>query len=72
VLPDRRRLEAIVAEAEARLADAPEIALPPHWGGYRVRPRSIEFWQGQRSRLHDRLRYERDDGGAWSIVRLAP
>lgn len=44
---------------------------PPHWGGYRVVPRSIEFWQGRADRLHDRLLYTRD-GAAWRIERLAP
>jgi len=44
---------------------------PPHWGGYRVLPEAIEFWQGRRNRLHDRLLYTRE-AGAWKIVRLAP
>jgi pyridoxamine 5'-phosphate oxidase len=51
----------------------PEGAVPPppYWGGYRVTPSWVEFWQGRRSRLHDRLRYERR-GDAWAIERLAP
>jgi pyridoxamine 5'-phosphate oxidase len=50
-----------------------EIPLPPNWGGYRVTPETVEFWQGRRSRLHDRLRYRRDaKTGEWSVERLAP
>ena len=45
---------------------------PPHWGGYRLVPDRFEFWQGRRSRLHDRLRYQREDGGNWVRERLAP
>ena len=48
-----------------------EIPLPDFWGGYRVVPQSIEFWQGRESRLHDRLIYERNDDG-WDISRLSP
>ena len=48
-----------------------EVPLPPQWGGYRVSPETVEFWQGRRSRLHDRLRYRRDKDG-WIIERLAP
>jgi pyridoxamine 5'-phosphate oxidase len=49
-----------------------EIPLPPHWGGYRVRPDTIEFWQGRTNRLHDRFRYQRQADGLWTIERLAP
>jgi pyridoxamine 5'-phosphate oxidase len=50
-----------------------EIPLPPHWGGYRVVPETVEFWQGRRSRLHDRLRYRRDPKtNEWIVERLAP
>ena len=48
------------------------IPLPPNWGGYRVAPETIEFWQGRRSRLHDRLRYRRDQEGGWLVERLSP
>lgn len=48
-----------------------EVPLPPHWGGWRLVPETVEFWQGRRSRLHDRLRYRRDQDG-WLIERLAP
>lgn len=47
------------------------VPLPPQWGGYRLAPDAVEFWQGRRSRLHDRLRYRRE-GGAWVVERLAP
>jgi pyridoxamine 5'-phosphate oxidase len=49
-----------------------EVPLPPHWGGYRLEPATVEFWQGRRSRLHDRLRYRRDPGSGWVVERLAP
>lgn len=48
------------------------IQRPPHWGGYRVKPVRIEFWQGRSSRLHDRLLYTLTEGGSWKIERLAP
>jgi len=51
--------------------DGKEVPLPPHWGGWRVVPQSVEFWQGRRSRLHDRLRYRRETDGTWAIERLA-
>lgn len=69
VLADREALEHAFEKAKAEHGDSP--AAPPHWGGYVVRPAVIEFWQGRRSRLHDRLRYTRTDGG-WKIERLSP
>jgi pyridoxamine 5'-phosphate oxidase len=67
---DRAALESRYAELAAKYAGGP-VPLPPFWGGYRVAPESIEFWQGRKSRLHDRLVYTRR-GGAWSRSRLAP
>jgi pyridoxamine 5'-phosphate oxidase len=48
------------------------VPLPPHWGGYRLNPETVEFWQGRRNRLHDRLRYRREADGSWIVERLAP
>jgi pyridoxamine 5'-phosphate oxidase len=73
VLADRAELEARFAEAEERFGDA-EVPCPPYWGGYRLVPEEIELWQGRRSRMHDRLRYQRDRAApnGWQIVRLSP
>lgn len=73
VIPNREALEARVRELEAQYADpAVRVPRPPFWGGYRVIPDVIEFWQGRPSRLHDRLRYRRDASDAWVIERLSP
>jgi pyridoxamine 5'-phosphate oxidase len=70
----RAELEARYSEAEARYAHAGEsVPRPEHWGGYRLAPETLEFWQGRRSRMHDRVRYRRHpDTGGWIIDRLAP
>jgi pyridoxamine 5'-phosphate oxidase len=70
VLGSREELERLVAEAADRFAGG-GVPRPPHWGGFVVRPETVEFWQGRRSRLHDRFRYAREDAG-WRIDRLAP
>ena len=67
----RAELEVRVAELETRFADG-EVPRPPGWGGYRVVPDEIEFWQHREDRLHDRLRYVRNRDGTWSIDRLQP
>ncbi|MFN8050078.1 MAG: pyridoxamine 5'-phosphate oxidase [Acidimicrobiales bacterium] len=72
VLRDRADLEARVAAAEERFADADVIPRPSNWGGYRIEPDQFEFWQGRPSRLHDRLRYRLDLHGHWIVDRLAP
>ena len=69
VIGDRGMLEERYAQAEQRYGATPPR--PAHWGGYRVVPESIEFWQGRPNRLHDRLLYKKGAGG-WEIVRLAP
>ena len=66
----RGELDGLVDDAAERF-DSESMSRPPHWGGYVLRPDSVEFWQGQVARLHDRFRYTREDEG-WRIERLAP
>ena len=70
VLPDRETLESSFEHVKARFGD--NVPCPPEWGGYRVTPELMEFWQGRPGRLHDRLLYTRQDDGAWTRSRLAP
>jgi pyridoxamine 5'-phosphate oxidase len=70
VLPSRDVLEAEVEAVTQRFAEG-EVPLPDHWGGFRVVPEEIEFWQGRSSRLHDRIQYRRE-AGAWVKRRLSP
>jgi pyridoxamine 5'-phosphate oxidase len=68
IIPNREHLEKQFAEFEKKFVD--DVPLPPHWGGFRLIPEQFEFWQGRESRLHDRICYNKKDGG-WEIVRLA-
>ncbi|MGW1056851.1 pyridoxamine 5'-phosphate oxidase [Micromonospora rubida] len=79
VVPDRAALDAGYRAAAERFAGVESIPAPPDWGGLRVRPETVEFWQGRASRLHDRLRFRRAgaspgtaDDGEWVVERLAP
>ena len=67
----RAELDARQGDVEARFDGVEAVPRPPHWGGYLVRPASLEFWQGRVARLHDRLLYERS-GDGWSVTRLQP
>jgi pyridoxamine 5'-phosphate oxidase len=67
----RKDLEAKMAELEIEFADK-EVPKPSYWGGYIIKPRLVEFWQGRSSRLHDRIVYKKIDNKNWKIVRLAP
>ncbi|MEO6002821.1 MAG: pyridoxamine 5'-phosphate oxidase [Opitutus sp.] len=71
IISGRKVLEDTMKELEKKYAGT-VVPLPPHWGGYRVAPETVEFWQGRRSRLHDRLRFRRGDDGGWIVERLAP
>lgn len=73
VLTSRKELEEAAAEVAERFAGR-EVPPPPHWGGFRITPQAVEFWQGRDSRLHDRIRFRHDPsaGSGWTIERLAP
>lgn len=72
VVPDRHALDAALEHTAARFAGPEEVPLPPQWGGVRIRPVTVEFWQGRPNRMHDRLRYHITDNGTHTISRLAP
>ncbi|MFG2651118.1 pyridoxamine 5'-phosphate oxidase [Streptomyces sp. NPDC048436] len=75
VIGAREELDRAYADLAARYPEGEQVPAPPHWGGFRVEPRSVEFWQGRANRLHDRLRYARAEAGAatgWAVERLSP
>ena len=72
VIADRKLLEKRLKDLESRYSGMDEVPLPEFWGGYRVEPEVIEFWQGRPNRLHDRLQYWRDENNLWRRERLAP
>ncbi len=71
IVSSRSMLEAKFEEIKQKFSQG-EVPLPEFWGGYRVVPESIEFWQGRDNRLHDRFIYTRNESGSWQIARLAP
>lgn len=71
IVRSRRELDNALTAIERRFADVDKIPFPPHWGGWRIKPDTVEFWQGQQNRLHDRLRYVRTHDG-WQVKRVAP
>ncbi|WP_018682593.1 pyridoxamine 5'-phosphate oxidase [Actinokineospora enzanensis] len=71
VVGGRGTLESALANVERRFADAETVPVPPHWGGWRIQPEVVEFWQGRRDRMHDRLRYKLGRDG-WKVERLGP
>jgi pyridoxamine 5'-phosphate oxidase len=71
ILSGRAVLEEAMKAVERKYEGA-TVPLPPNWGGYRVAPERVEFWQGRRSRLHDRLVFTRSGGGDWTVERLSP
>lgn len=70
----RAELDRMYEELASRYPEGEQVPAPPEWGGFRVRPRTVEFWQGRENRLHDRLRYVRTEGaaGGWTVERLCP
>lgn len=72
VIDGREVLEESVKELQEKYGGNGTLPRPPQWGGYRVKPYQIEFWQGRPSRLHDRIQYTRQVDGRWKIERLAP
>ena len=82
MVPDRAALDAALAEMTERFPDGEPVPAPPFWGGFRLVPESVEFWQGRTGRMHDRLRFVRDPAApagpadappsTWHVQRLAP
>ncbi|MGH3759958.1 pyridoxamine 5'-phosphate oxidase [Actinophytocola sp.] len=71
VVSGRAALENALANVQRRFADADEVPVPPHWGGWRILPEVVEFWQGRRDRMHDRLQFKLK-ADTWKVERLGP
>ncbi|WP_177239964.1 pyridoxamine 5'-phosphate oxidase [Streptomyces monashensis] len=72
VIASRTELATAYADLQARYPEGEQVPVPPHWGGFRVVPETVEFWQGRENRLHDRLRYVSRPDGTWAVERLSP
>lgn len=72
VISTRADIDAAYAELAVRYPEGEQVPVPPHWGGFRVAPQTVEFWQGRENRLHDRLRYVEQPDGSWRVERLCP
>ncbi|MET8632396.1 pyridoxamine 5'-phosphate oxidase [Streptomyces sp. NPDC004096] len=72
VIASRTELDTAYERLSARYPEGSEVPVPPNWGGFRVTPRTVEFWQGRENRLHDRLRYVAQPDGTWRVERLSP
>lgn len=72
VIGSRAELDSAYAELAERYPEGERVPVPPHWGGFRVVPTRVEFWQGRENRLHDRLRYTARPDGGWEVDRLSP
>jgi pyridoxamine 5'-phosphate oxidase len=72
VMSSRQALEDSLDAVTRRFSDSELVPVPPHWGGWLLRPDRVEFWQGRKDRMHDRLTYDRTPDQRWTIHRLAP
>jgi pyridoxamine 5'-phosphate oxidase len=72
VIENREQVDTAFAELAARYPEGEQVPVPPHWGGFRVAPERVEFWQGREDRLHDRLCYVAEPDGSWRVERLSP
>ncbi|MGW7046660.1 pyridoxamine 5'-phosphate oxidase [Streptomyces avermitilis] len=72
VIYSRAELDASYEQLGVRYPEGEQVPVPPNWGGFRIAPQTVEFWQGRRNRLHDRLRYVAEPDGSWRVERLSP
>lgn len=72
IICSRAELDATYEELTTRYPEGTQVPVPPHWGGFRIAPSAVEFWQGRENRLHDRLRYVAEPDGTWRVERLSP